>query len=293
MSKPSVYEIVTDRIISAMDEGIVPWRTPWRPGGGPTSLSTGKAYRGVNHLILDLVTMTEGFTSPLWGTFKQAQALGGSVRKGEKATPIVLWKPGEKVNAEGARETFLMVRYFSVFNVDQMEGVDIPERFTAEREPVAVHDGVAQALAYPGGPTVTHSRQDRAYYSPDRDLISLPDLSQFRSPSAYAETALHEVIHSTGHPSRLDRLDKGATFGCQTYAKEELVAEVGAAMLATSLGVEIEWEQSAAYVASWLKVLKDDRKLIVSAAQTAQKAVDLVMGSAVVTPEAETVGAAA
>lgn len=275
MSKPNVYEVVTDRIITAMENGIVPWRKPWTGAGGPTSLSSGKPYRGINNLILSVVATSEGYELPLWGTYKQAQALGGNVRKGEKGTPVVLWKPVEKTNDEGEEESFLIARYFTVFNVAQMDGIEIPAKFLTKREPVEVLEGVTQALAYDGGPTVRHLRQDRAFYTPATDTITLPDLDQFRSPEAYAETALHEVIHSTGHKSRLDRKIEN-TFGCESYAKEELVAEIGAAMLATVLGIEVEYEQHAAYLSSWLKVLKEDRRMLVKAAQQAQKAVDRV-----------------
>jgi antirestriction protein ArdC len=288
----NIYDIVTDRIIAAMENGVVPWRKPWTGTGGPTSLSTGKAYRGINALILDVVAMSEGYELPLWGTYKQAQALGGNVRKGEKGTPVVLWKPMEKEKADGSTESFMMMRYFTVFNVAQMENIDIPEKYLVKREPVAVLDGVAEALAYPGGPDVRHAQQDKAYYSPAKDEIVLPLLEQFTSPERYAATALHEITHSTGHDERLARGLTGA-FGCESYAQEELVAEIGAAMLATHIGIDVEWEQHAAYLTSWLRVLKDDRKLIVQAAQKAQKAVDHVMSvdPAVEAPVVEEVAA--
>ena len=274
MSKEEIQKIVTDKIIAAMEKGIVPWRTPWT-SAGPTSLSTGKGYRGINTLILETVAACEGYEKPLWGTFKQIQGLGGQVRKGEKATPVVLWKPMEKEDEEGNRSSFMLMRYFSVFNVAQADGLEIPEKFLQEREPVAVLDGVEAALNYPGGPEVGYAAQDRAFYSPAEDRITLPMLDQFTSPEAFAGTALHEAVHSTGHPSRCARFEIGG-FSCKDYASEELVAEVGAAMLAHSLGIRVEWDQHAAYLASWLKVLKDDRGLIVSAAQKAQKAVDLI-----------------
>jgi len=272
----NVYEIVTDRIIAAMEEGVVPWRKPWTGQGLPTSLTTGKAYRGINSLILEVIAMSEGYELPLWGTYKQAQALGGNVRKGEKGSPVVLWKPMEKEKEDGSKESFMMMRYFTVFNVAQMEGIEIPEKFLLKTEPVAVLEGVEKALTYAGGPTVRHALQDQAYYSSAKDEIVLPMLEQFQSPERYAGTALHEAIHSTGHEDRLDR-GMGNTFGCEAYAQEELVAEIGAAMLATRLGIEVEWDQAAAYLGSWLAKLKDDRKMLVQAAQKAQKAIDHVL----------------
>jgi len=234
----------------------------------------------VNVLILDSVAMSAGYRHNLWATFKQVKAMGGSVLKGEKATPIVLWKPVEKINDAGEEESFMLLRYYNVFNIAQTD-LEVPAKYLVEREPVAIADGVARALAYPGGPEVVHRSQDRAFYTAKNDRITLPEVEQFTSESAFAETALHEVTHSTGHSSRLDRLEEGR-FGCESYAKEELVAEIGAAMLATHLGLDISWDQTAAYVGSWLKALKDDRSMIVSTAQAAQKAVDVVLADAAV-----------
>ena len=282
MNKQEVTDLVTERIIAALEAGTVPWRKPWTasPASFPTSLSSGKPYRGVNVLILDSVAMSAGYGHNLWATFKQVKAMGGSVLKGEKATPIVLWKPVEKINDAGEEESFMLLRYYNVFNIAQTD-LEVPAKYLVEREPVAIADGVARALAYPGGPEVVHRFQDRAFYTAKNDRITLPEVEQFTSESAFAETALHEVTHSTGHSSRLDRLEEGR-FGCESYAKEELVAEIGAAMLATHLGLDISWDQTAAYVGSWLKALKDDRSMIVSTAQAAQKAVDVVLADAAV-----------
>lgn len=277
MTKPNVYEMVTEKIVEAMEQGIVPWQKPWTGYGLPTSLTTGKPYRGVNSLILEMVQVMDGYELPLWGTFKQAKALGGSVRKGQRGTPVVLWKPMERETPTGKTEKFMMLRYFTVFNVGQMDDITIPDKFLTKREPVPVLDGIQEALYYPGGPDVVHMKQDKAFYLIGRDRICLPALDQFTSPEAYAATALHEVAHSTGHPDRLGRMEPNATFGCDTYAQEELVAEIGSAMLATQLGIKVEWDQTASYISGWLSKLKDDRKLLVQAAQKAQRAVDHVL----------------
>lgn len=274
MTKPNIHEIVTDRIIQTMEQGIVPWLKPWTNHGGPTSLTTGKPYRGINNLILEMVQIADGHELPLWGTFKQAKALGGSVRKGEQGTPVVLWKPMEKEKDDGKTESYMMMRYFTVFNVAQMDDVTIPDKFLIQRDPVPVLDGLNEALHYPGGPEVQHATQDRAYYLPKDDKIVLPTLDQFTSPEAYAATALHEVIHSTGHQDRLGRIEMNQPFGCEGYAQEELVAEIGSAMLATALNIKVEWEQTAAYISGWLERLRNDRKLLIQAAQKAQRAVD-------------------
>ena len=282
MNKTEVTELVTERIIEALEAGVVPWRKPWTSAGCdfPTSLSSGKEYRGINVLILDAVAMRAGYRHGLWATFKQIKAMGGSVLKGEKATPIVLWKPVEKINDAGDKETFMLVRYYNVFNIAQTD-LEVPAKYLVERKPVPVTEGVLAALHYPGGPEVIHRFQDRAFYNSAQDRITLPEMEQFTSESAFAETALHEAAHSTGHSSRLNRLEDGA-FGCESYAKEELVAEIAAAMIAHRIGIDVSWEQHAAYVSSWLKALKDDRSMILSAAQAAQKAADVVLAEAAV-----------
>jgi len=281
MNKADIQQVVTDNIIAAMEKGIVPWRKPWNGHGSQVSLSTGKPYRGINTLILDAVQMSRGYELPLWGTFKQISAMGGKVMKGEKGTPVVLWKPMEREDEDGNVKSFMLMRYFTVFNVAQTEGLEVPDKYLVTREPVPVMEGVREVLAY--GPEVRHLAQDRAYYEPAKDRITLPTLEQFLSAESYAATALHEVAHSTGHESRLGRFDGSpVTFGCATYAEEELVAEMGAAMLATALGISVEWEQHAAYLSSWLKALKDDRGMIIKAAQKAQKVVDLVLAAEVV-----------
>jgi antirestriction protein ArdC len=280
MTQQETYEKVTDSIIQAMEDGLVPWRKPWSDSALalPTSLATGKPYRGINSLILSLTEQVKGYSAPLWGTYKQFQSLGGQVQKGEKSTAVVLWKPMERINSAGEVERWMLMRTFNVFNIGQTD-LPVPDKYTAKREPVAIYEGVTAALAYPGGPVVQYGG-NRAVYSPTLDTITLPDPRQFFDSDGFAATALHEITHSTGHSSRLDRLEPGA-FGCETYAKEELVAEIGAAMLATVLGIYVEWPQHAAYLSGWLKALKDDRSLLVKAAQAAQKAVDVVLPSQV------------
>lgn len=278
MSRVDVYEVVTDRIVAALEDGVVAWRKPWAAAGVPVSVATGKAYRGVNHLILSLVADLEGYESNLWGTYKAFQAQGGQVQKGQKSTPVVLWKPMTRQTEEGKEETWMLMRFYNVFNIAQTD-LEVPAKYVTVREPMPIDTSVTGALHYPGGPTVLHREQDRAFYTPTTDTITLPMVGQFRSPEAYAATAFHEAVHSTGHESRLARIEPNSPFGCAGYAAEELVAEIGAAMLAAHLGAKVEYEQSAAYIASWLRVLKDDRKMIVHAAQKAQKAVDHILGS--------------
>jgi len=293
---------VTDRMIEALERGTVPWSRPWTSAAGlmPTSATTGKPYRGVNVWLLSLTAMEQGYASPYWVTFNQCKALGGHVRKGQRSTVVVFWKLLDRKDtaadgAERARKIPLL-RYFNVFNVEQCEELTLPARFTMpeEREPLTVSDAVRAVVdGYANGPELRHAPSESAYYSPSEDRITLPALEQWSSETGYAGTLFHELTHSTGHPSRLDRFERNGEpqhFGSQRYAREELVAEMGAAILAASTGIETGGiEQSAAYVASWLRALNEDRSLVIKAAQQAQKAVDRILGT--VFEQTETVAA--
>jgi hypothetical protein len=287
MTTNETTEKVTNAIIEALEAGVVPWRKPWTTTGGglPANYSTGKAYRGINILNLWCIGAAKGYSSDLWLTYKQAEELGGQVRKGEKAAPVVFWKILDvacKVNPDNDPKKISLMRTYSLFNLEQIGGIEIPK--IEEREPVDILGAeIAILEAYQGRPSVTNVRGDRAYYSPALDTITLPARDQFDTAAGYFETLAHELSHSTGHADRLGRFerDDSTAFGCATYAKEELVAEISAAILAATYGVQIETEQTAAYVGSWLKALKDDRSLLVSAAQAAQKAADIVAGVSV------------
>lgn len=274
MVKQDVYQDVTDRIVTALEQGTVPWHKPWTTSL-PVSLRNGKAYRGVNVLLLGLA----GRSDPRWGTFKAIRDAGGSVRKGERGTHIILWKPVVKrAAADGAEpDSYLLLKSYVVFNAEQAHGLP-----ALELDDVREHEADARAEAivsgYESGPVVIHG-SDHAAYSPGTDVVDMPDPERFESSDAYYLTLLHELVHSTGHESRLARLEP-ALFGTDPYAREELVAELGASMLAGLAGLEVAaGEQSAAYVASWLRKLKDDRKLIVQAAAAAQKAADRIVGA--------------
>lgn len=283
ITKAEAEDLATSIILQQLQQGTVPWHRPWSATRNtPTSLSTGKQYKGFNYFCLGITGQSFGYQYPLWGTFEYAIKHGGHVRKGEKHTKIFKFDIITKEDDAGKEKTFPIWRIFQVFNIGQMENVPLPSWFDdTPREPVPVLEGVAQALHYPNGPAVEHVPQDRAYYSPQLDIITLPELSQFSSAAAYAGTALHEAVHSTGHSSRMDRFDKdNARFGCEGYAKEELVAELGASMLAAMLDIDVEWQQHAAYVSSWLKALQDDKSLILWAAKRAQSAIDHILPQA-------------
>jgi len=218
-------------------------------------------------------------------TFSQCQKEGGSVKKGEKAQMVVFWKWVEQTDAEtGETKTIPFLRYFNVFHIDQCEG--LVARYETPAEASAAEDPSTEELicSYCSreGVKLLHEQGDRAFYRPSSDTITLPLREQFSSTAEYYSTAFHEMTHSTGHESRLNRLDKTAYFGTEAYSKEELIAEIGAAALICRAGLETRGSlrNSAAYISSWLEVLKKDRRFIVSAAGKAEKAVNLILGVA-------------
>ena len=273
-----IAQLTTDRIISELEKGGTPWVKPWRtlkqaPGAGmPYNPASKTVYRGINHTWLSM----QPYAMPWYLTFKQAQQLGGTVKAGEKGTPVVFWKIGkrETVDATGDKTTsaYALVKNYWVFNVEQCEGIEIPalpELPKPEFDQSPAVMGIVDKLALSGG--LTHAG-DSAYYRPSSDGIVMPPMAAFTSAAHYHATLLHESVHATGHKSRLDRLTP-ARFGSENYAYEELVAELGAAMLCCKLGVDGDLRH-ADYIGSWLKALKNDKKFILSASAKAQAAMD-------------------
>ena len=271
-----IYAAVTDRIIEQMEQGIIPWQKPWVASGKAVSHATGKPYSLLNQLMLG--------RPGEYLTFKQCQKAGGRVRKGEKASMVVFWKfIGQEDEETGEKKQVPFLRYYNVFHIDQCEGVTA--KHTTE---TAFPDGaealdVAQDIIYDylsrEGVKLLHEEGDRAFYRPSTDEIVLPIRKQFMSTAEYYSTAFHELTHSTGHPSRLNRLTQPSFFGSDDYSKEELVAEIGAAALVSHVGLETagSFRNSAAYIQNWLSVLKGDKRFIVSAAGRAEKAVSLIL----------------
>ena len=280
--KKDLYQEVTDRIIEQLEKGIIPWNKPWTgTQNGAISGTTGKPYSLLNQLLL----MKPG----KWYTFKQAQALGGHVRKGEKGSMVVFWKQvaiTEKDNdGNEAQKLVPMLRYFTVFHADQID--DLPESEAVPADFIPQIDTDADELianyCTNEGITLDLCRSDEAFYSPSFDRIHLPLMEQFPNTAEFYSTAFHEMTHSTGHASRLNRLNTAARYGKDdAYSKEELVAEIGAATLMNQLGLESNatLKNSAAYIQSWLRALRNDKKLVVSAAGQAAKAVDFITNSA-------------
>ena len=281
-----VYEIVTERICELLENGTVPWHQPWNAELGlPRSLSTGKLYRGVNVWLLG----SSMYASPWWGTYKHITKHGGQVRKGERGTLVVFWTQTERTvtdretGEEAERKGFLL-RYYRVFNAEQCDGLEVPEIPGADvhqHEPIETAQVIVDGyINSHGSPRLVYGGQ-RACYSPSLDLLCMPQGDTFETAEAFYSTLFHEMTHSTGHPSRLDRKDllEFHSFGDESYAKEELVAEMGASMLSGLSGIDqLTLPSSAAYLSHWVKVLKGDSRLVVTAAAQAQRAADCIVG---------------
>ena len=273
-----VYQEITNRIIAELEKGIIPWEKPWVSNGSAISRTTGRPYSLLNQMLLG--------RPGEYLTFKQCQEAGGKIKKGEKASMVVFWKWIEQEDKEtGEKKDIPFLRYYNVFHIDQCEGIAAKHQIDAPRPSGAEANEAAQQIVdgyvERSGITLKHEEGDRAFYRPSADMVVVPDISQFKLTAEYYSTLFHELTHSTGHASRLNRLVKAAFFGTESYSKEELVAEIGAATLVNHVGLETvsSLRNSAAYIQNWLKVLKDDKRFIVSAAGKAEKAVQLILGS--------------
>lgn len=288
-TRRDLHQEITNKIVEALEAGIVPWQKPWDVRGPPRNLKTGRAYRGANIFLLGLTAKARGFTTPYWLTFNQARELGGTVRRGERGTLVIFWRILERPAVDATGKPVLddqgaqlvdarpVLRHYTVFNAAQC---DLPEG-TVPDAPLRVFtpDADAEAAwnAY-DGPELRHGG-DMAYYAQSLDRIQMPPREAFHSTEAYYGTLFHEGIHSTGHKDRLNRatLTQAGKFGDENYSQEELVAELGSAMLLANVGLEPRTTHSASYIAGWLKALRNDRRLIVVAAAQAQRAVDFIL----------------
>lgn len=295
-----IYQMITDQIITKLEAGTVPWHKPWKMKGGgewPRNLVSNRPYRGINVLL----TSMQGFNSPYWLSKKQCLKLGGRIKYEEfkNGTTIVFWKWYEKeVKVDignGIQETetqrHAMMRYYRVYNVEQCEGLSHKRLAEWEAKQAELGDKELSDHAkiescvqlwegYKGRPELKHA-PNRAFYRPADDFISIPESKDFDGAEEYYNTLFHEAVHSTGHESRLGRpgIMEFDFFGSHKYSKEELVAEMGAAFMAAIAGIDVKViDNSAAYIQSWLKELKNDHKLITQASQQAQKAVDHITG---------------
>jgi len=281
-----LYAEVTDRIIAALETGTPPWVRPWSGGGitTPINAASRRPYRGVNLLLLTLEQQARGYARNAWLTFRQAAELGGHVRKGEHGTTVVFYKLQERTRENEEEETRLvpLLRAFTVFNVAQIEG--LPARLV-EPPPAPAWEPQDEAERVLESSGARLQREGvAAFYRPADDTIVLPAPGLFHSGVDYYATALHELTHWTGHPDRCNR-QFPRRFGDEAYAVEELVAEIGSAFLCAHCRIDGRLQHSS-YVASWLKVLKADKRAVFTASSQAQRAADFVLGLAARAPEA-------
>jgi len=274
-----IYTSVTAKIIAELEAGTPPWVRPWsgEADPAPRNALSQRAYRGVNTLILGMEAHCRGYSSNGWLTFKQALHLGGHVRKGERSSTIVFYQLKEVSEDETQQRNIPVLRVFSVFNVDQVDGLPSQYRSVPAADPTWDASATAEQVITGSGATILH-QGFRAFYSPASDRIYLPVKATFADAGAYYATALHELAHWTGSPSRLGRKLSGR-FGEAAYAMEELVAELGAAFLSAHCRIDGRL-QHASYIASWLDVLRRDQRAIFTAATQAQKAADYLLTKA-------------
>lgn len=288
-----LYDAVTRRIVAALEAGTPPWIQPWSTDPAdpyPANLATGRAYRGINVLLLNLQAAARQYRVNRWMTYRQALAMGAQVRKGEVGTPVILFKmkeiraEGEPAAPDATARIVPLMRTFVVFNAAQIDGLP-PELLP---DPTAMPEWTpwesAELLLDASGAAISYGGS-KAFYAPGQDRIQMPPRSAFAEGDAFYATALHELTHWTGHPSRCNRplLPRQAI---EAYAFEELVAEMGAAFLCAHCGLQGRLEH-ASYIESWLRALRQDKRLIFTAAARAQAAADYVLGLAGHGPQAQ------
>jgi len=279
----NVYELVTNRIIEQLENNIIPWEKPWNGTiDGAFNRVSKKPYSILNQMLLKY--------DGEYASFKQWKDLGGHIRKGEKSEMVVFWKmyPIKEKQDDGTEiiKTIPLLKYINVFHISQVDGVEpLKQKVIHDIEPIDKAEKILNDYWNRENITIEHVKGDKAFYSPMFDKIQLPLFEQFKQSEEYYSTAFHESIHSTMKTSRCnrqeDRKGKVVSFGSEEYSKEELVAEVGSAQLMNMVGIETtkSFRNSTAYIQSWLKVLRNDNKFIVSASSKAEKAVNYILGN--------------
>jgi len=277
--KFDIYQMVTNLIIQRLEAGVVPWQMPWKSTGAmPRNLVSKKAYRGFNFWYL----LSFNFENPLFLTFNQVKQLGGSISKGSKSYQVIFWKLREYKQKDGSTEEVPMLRYYRVFHIDSVEGID-PAKIPADESHDHEFDPIAQCEQliefWEDSPTIELNKT-RACYIPSLDKIEMPNPRNFFQDEEYYSVLFHEAVHSTGNRKRLNRHEKfpDHRFFSQDYSIEELTAEMGAAYLCGICGIQNRTiDNSAAYIQSWLKKLKNDNKFVIQAASYAQRSVDYIL----------------
>ena len=279
----NAYEKVTAQIVAELERGTVPWKRPWVASQGMHhNPLTGSIYRGANPLMLEIACLQHGYTDTRWVTMRQANTKGAKVRKGSHGVMLTFFKKRtvrDDADPDSKPKQIPMLRTFFVFNVADVDGLDLPALEKPEwDEPAFLEEAVEDAIRRDAVADFEQDGGGRASYDFRGDRIHVPNIGAFPTLAGWAETLLHEMGHSTGHQKRLARDTLGAPFGSQPYAREELVAELFACMALSRIGIDVPVENSAAYIASWLKALENDKHLVIWAAGRAQKAVDLFFG---------------
>ncbi len=291
----NTYEIVTERIINLLEQDVIPWRRPWNAAGAPRNLVSKKSYRGVNFFMLSATK----YVSPFWLTLKQANELGGSVRKGEHGQIVVFWRIDEAANcntepdpeeleSNAKAQRRFVLRFYRVWNVEQC---DLPQALLDKLPKIETyqHDSIEAAeriIANMPKPPEIVRQGSKAFYSVLTDRVTLPPRELFVNAEEEACTALHEISHAVGAPKRLNResIAEAAPFGSPIYATEELIAEMSAAYLCAEAGISPAVVQNqAAYIQGWLTTLRNDKRLVVIAAAKAQRAADYILNRRSVT----------
>ncbi len=292
-SKKDIYSTITDRITEKLIAGTVPWRKPWNSNsanlGDNQNIMSGKAYRGINAVS----TYVSGYNSNKWASFKQWSDVGGKVRKGEKSTPVLYWASGVEEQSDGSERKWGCAKYSCIFNMDQVDNVDSLKAIDAKNMPatkteferIEACEKILDRFFERDKKLTLRNGGNRAYYMPARDAVQMPERQDFSRPTDYYAVLFHELSHATGHESRLARKTVTGShgFGTHEYSKEELIAELGSAFLCGVAGIDTAiLDQSAAYIQSWLRVLRHgDPKILVQSASAAQKAADLILGKPV------------
>ncbi|MEQ9442140.1 MAG: zincin-like metallopeptidase domain-containing protein [Cyclobacteriaceae bacterium] len=291
-SHQDVYQLVTDIIIQKLEQGVIPWKKRWSSQGPAANYLTKKPYRGINALLLNSL----GITHPYFLTFRQAQQLGGKIRKGAQSLPVVYWQwyfqhtdTGRKLTEEEAKalpsaqvERKAFLRYYRVFTIQDIEGIDLtfPSTSTFNPEKDKLMRGFQPLHTMPHSVAVK-TQSNNPFYHPRHDYINMPAMTAFPSIEAYFQVLYHELTHATGHPKRLNRssVREPQPFGSWSYSQEELIAEMGASFIANLMNISSEaaLDDAASYIQGWLKVLRNDKRFVIEAAQKAQRAVDYIM----------------
>jgi antirestriction protein ArdC len=287
--KTDIYQRITDQIVSELEKGVRPWMKPWNAEHGARRITrplrgNGIPYRGINVLVLWSAAIEKGYVAPIWMTFKQASELKANVRKGEHGSLVVyadkiIRTEADAATGEEAERAIPFMKGYTVFNVEQIDG--LPEHYYAQPQPrteTVQRIDRAEAFFAATGANIVHGGS-RACYIPSTDNIHMPCIDFFHDAESYYATRAHETTHWTRHKSRLDREFGRKRFGDEGYAMEELVAELGAAFISADLDLTPELrEDHACYIASWIKVLTDDKRAIFTAASHAQRAADFLHG---------------